>query len=81
MHEIILEMRGIGGPEVRDCLAELGGKQCTPQRLRGKGWTAVLQDEAVEVGPFRVDRVLLHVLGAPGPVTRVVDHLHGLAEL
>lgn len=79
--EIILEVRGLDGPTVRSCLSELGGRQCTPRRMKGRGWTAVMQEDAVEIGPFAVDRVLLHLLGAPGPVYRVVDRLNELTDM
>lgn len=79
--EVILEVRGLDGPTVRSCLEELGGRQCTPRRMRGPGWTAVVQEDVMAVGPFELERVLLHLLGAPGPVKKVVCRLHELTDL
>lgn len=79
MTEVILEVKGLDGLAVRAYLNAIGGRDRTPRRMAGRGWTAVIAEEPIQVGPFRVDRVLLHILGAEKPVTNVVSSLQNLA--
>lgn len=76
--EVILEVTGLPGTEVRDYLRTLGGTPRTPRRMRGRGWTAVIQEDATGFWPWESDRVLLHVLGTPGAVSAVVRRLQNL---
>lgn len=79
MTEVILEVRGLDALAVRAYLNALGGRDRTPRRMAGRGWTAVIAEEPIQVGPFQVDRVLLHILGAERPVDQVVGSLQDLA--
>lgn len=79
MTEVVLEVRGLDGLAVRAFLNALGGRERTPRRMAGRGWTAVIAEDPIQVGSFRIDRVLLHILGAERPVDRVVHSLQNLA--
>lgn len=80
MTEVIVEIKGLGEPTVRACLAALGGRDRTPRRMAGRGWTAVVLSDPLRMGHRRVERVILHLLGAPGPVGHVLAALHALVE-
>ncbi|MCG0239080.1 MAG: hypothetical protein L6E13_07565 [Firmicutes bacterium] len=79
MTEVVIEIRGLDSLTCCAHLHALGGRQATPRRMAGRGWTAVIRDDPIRAGPYTLERVLLHILGAPGPVNRLVRSLEELA--
>lgn len=79
--EVVLEVTGLPGAVVRSYLEDLGGEQCTPRRMRGRGWTAVIQEDPTCLRPWAEERLLLHVLGTRGAVMKVVRRLQNLEAL
>ncbi len=80
MTEVILEVKGLDEPAVRTYLNAIGGRDRTPRRMAGPGWTAIIAEEPIQVGSLRIDRVLLHVLGASRPVDDLVEALQDMAR-
>lgn len=80
MTEMVIEVRGLDSFEFCAHLHALGARQATPRRMAGRGWTAIVRDDPIWAGPYRMERVLVHLLGAPGPVRGLLRQLQDLAE-